>query len=211
MVTWNWAGLNNRSVPLQRGTALFAQLSFRLLPVYHAFSDCKRTARSTGPLTREPPYHARFHDRLLRSRRCPGQPLDPLECGSAADRNACRLGACGWSQPMRRHPSRLGGDPADARYLRLAALCVVIGTVFAAGIAPRLVDRRRRTSPGTGFSATARGLATTLHACCGTCGHSLAMARAGALCLGPRQRACLLADAGYAPRKRLAVVARDPS
>ena len=40
--------------------------------------------------------------------------------------------------------------------------------------------------------------------------HPVALARAGALCLGPRQRAGLLADAGHAARQRLAPVAGDP-
>ena len=47
-------------------------------------------------------------------------------------------------------------------------------------------------------------------ACRGTCGHPLALAHAGTLCMGPRQRACLLADADFAAWKRLAVVAGDP-
>ena len=44
----------------------------------------------------------------------------------------------------------------------------------------------------------------------GACGHPVALACAGALCLGPRQRAGLLADAGLAAWKRLADVAGDP-
>ena len=106
-----------------------------------------------------------------------------------------------------RHPSGLGGDRADARHLRLAALRAVVGAVLGAGAAPCAVGRRRGAAPGAGLSATARGLTAALRAGRGTCDHPLALACAGALCVGPRQRACLLADAGIAARQRLAPVA----
>src|ERR1700733_9020108 len=155
--------------------------------------------------------HARCHDSLLRSWRPAERPLDSLECGPAADRDTRCPGACGWSRPVRRRPGRLGGDRADARYLRLAALCVVLGAVFGPGVASRIVGRRRSTSSRAGLSATTHGLAATLRAGRGTCDHPLAMAHTGALCLGPRQRACLLADADFVARKRLAALAGDPS
>ena len=91
--------------------------------------------------------------------RCPGRTLDPLECGSAADCNTRCLGACGWSQPILRHPSGLGGDRADA-VIFVSPLCALSSALFSvrvlhhvlliAAVAPLLAlafPQRRAGSP----------------------------------------------------------------
>ena len=95
-------------------------------------------------------------------------------------------------------------------HLRLAALRAVLGAVFGAGAAPCPADRGRRAASRARVSAAAIRPAAARRAGRGTCGHPVALACAGALRMGPRQRAGLLADAGLAAWKRLADVARDP-
>ena len=103
-----------------------------------------------------------------------------------------------------------GGDRAAGAGLRLAALRARLGAVLGAGAAPCAAGRRRGAAPRAGLSAAAPGLAAARRAGRGARGHPVALACARALCLGPRQRAGLLADAGLAARQRLAPVAGDP-
>src|SRR5262249_19007935 len=63
---------------------------------------------------------------------------------------------------------------------------------------------------GIDLPAAAPGLAAARHACRGEHSHPLVLARAGTVCLGPGQRAGLLADAGLTARQRLAPLAGDP-
>ena len=156
------------------------------------------------------PYHARCHDSRLWSRRSPERPLDALKC-VAADRDTRCPGACGRSRPIRRHPSRLGAIVLML-VIFVSPLCALSSAaVFGAGIAPRIFGRRRSTSSRTGLCATAHGLAVspTLVLVAAHAVILWLMAYTGALCMGPRQRACLLADADFAAWKRLAVVADD--
>ena len=154
--------------------------------------------------------HAGSDDRLLRPSACAERHLDALESRSAADGNARCAGARGRSRALVRRPRRLGGDCADGRHLRLAALRAVVGAVLGAGAAPCPSGCRRGASPGVGLSAAARGLAAACRAGRDKRRHPVAVARAGTLCLGPRQRAGLLPDADFAAGQRLADVAGDP-
>ena len=150
------------------------------------------------------------HDRILRPSGGPRRFVGAMEFRSADDCSIRNPGVGGESRPLGRPASRLGRRHSAVRHLRLSALRAVIRAVLGAGVPPCPPGSRRGAAAGGGPSAETRRLTAALRAGRGACGHSLALARAGSLCLGPRHCASLLADAGLSARERLAYVAGDP-